>query len=92
MSAERAEWTPRVVASGPAGETTGRVVAVEVGAVAVVSRRRRLRASLGAPLLEAMAQDAGAVPRVGDRVQLRTWADGRVTVERVLVRNPPRHP
>ena len=89
MSAEKAGWTPRLVVSRPVGERTGRVVSVEVGVVTVVSRRRRLRATLGAPLLEAMAHDPQAAPRVGDRVQLRSWADGPVTVERVVARATP---
>ena len=93
MSAEKAAWTPRVVVSRPVGDRTGRVVAVEVGLVHVVSRRRRLRASLGAALLQRMAKDPEAAPRVGDRVQLRCWADGPVTVEQVLAREvPPEQP
>jgi ribosome biogenesis GTPase len=68
------------------GERSGRVVTVEPGVVVVVSRRRRMRASFGSTLLRQMAQDPEAVPRIGDRVQLRLWADGPVTVERVLAR------
>ena len=75
--------------SRPVGERTGGVVAVEVGVVHVVSRRRRLRATVGAALLQAMGQDPAAAPRVGDRVLLRCWADGPVTVERVLARAVP---
>ena len=86
MSAEKAGWTPRLVVSRPVGERAGRVVAAEVGVVTVISRRQRLRATLGAALLEAIAQDGDAAPRVGDRVQLRTWSDGPVTVERILAR------
>lgn len=72
--------------SRPVGDRTGRVLAVEVGVVHVVSRRRRLRATLGAGLLQDIARDPAAAPRVGDRVQLRSWADGPMTVERVLAR------
>ncbi len=75
--------------SRPAGDRTGRVVAVEVGVVHVVSRRRRVRATLGSGLLQEMARDAGAGPQVGDRVRLRSWADGPVTVEQVLARAVP---
>lgn len=89
MSADKAAWTPRLVVSRPAGERTGRVVAVQPGVVAVVSGRRRVRASLGAALLCEMAKHPGAAPRLGDRVQLRFWADGPTTVERVLVRAVP---
>ena len=97
VSAEKAAWTPRLVVSRPVGDRTGRVVAVEVGVVHVVSRRRRVRATLGSTLLGEMARDPAATPRVGDRVQLRSWADGPVTVERVLARavpptEPPRMP
>jgi hypothetical protein len=93
VSAEKAAWTPRLVVSRPAGDRTGRVVAVEVGVVHVVSRRRRVRATMGARLLQDVARDPAAAPRVGDRVQLRAWADGPVTVERVLVRGvPPAEP
>ncbi len=87
MSAEKAGWTPRLVVSRPVGDRTGRVVAVEPGVLVVVSKRQRLRATFGAPLLSEIAQDPEALPRVGDRVQLRQWADGPVTVERVLVRS-----
>jgi ribosome biogenesis GTPase len=86
VSAEKAGWTPRLVVSRPVGDRTGRVIAVESGVVIVVSRRRRLRATLGSALLREIAQDSGATPEVGDRVQLRSWADGPVTVERVLAR------
>src|SRR5688572_28061255 len=89
VSAEKAAWTPRLVVSRPAGERTGRVVAVEVGVVHVVSRRRRLRATVGSVLLAEMARDPESAPRVGDRVRLRCWADGPVTVERVLARAVP---
>jgi hypothetical protein len=86
VGAENAGWTPRLVVSRPAGERTGRVVAVEPGVVHVLSRRRRIRATVGSALLGAMAADPGAAPRVGDRVRLRFWPDGPVTVESVLVR------
>ena len=89
VSAEKAAWTPRLVVSRPVGERTGRVVAVEVGVVQVVSRRRRIRATLGSALLAEIGRDPATAPRVGDRVQLRSWADGPVTVERVLARPVP---
>lgn len=88
MSAEDAASAPRLAACGPAGERTGRVVSVGAGVVHVVCASGRLRASLGADLLARMAQDADAAPRPGDRVLLRTWSDGPVTVERILARVP----
>lgn len=89
VSAEKAAWTPRLVVSRPVGDRTGRVEAVEVGVVHVVSRRRRVRATLGSVLLAEIARDPAAAPRVGDRVRLRSWADGPVTVEKVLARPVP---
>lgn len=88
MSAEDAAPGPRLAASGPAGERTGRVVSVGDGFVHVVSKAGPVRASLGSDLLARMAQDASAAPRPGDRVLLRTWCDGPVTVERILARVP----
>jgi ribosome biogenesis GTPase len=94
VSVETAGWTPRLVVSRPVGDRTGRVVSVDVGVVEVVSRRRTFRATVGAALLQQMAQDRSSAPRVGDRVRLRFWADGPVTVERVVARavQPPAVP
>jgi hypothetical protein len=69
-----------------AGSATGRVSTVETGVVVVVSRGRRLRASYGGGLLADMARCREAEPRVGDRVRLTCWADGHVTVDRVVAR------
>lgn len=76
----------RTDATRLAGSTTGRVTAVDTGVVEVVSRGRLLRASYGGGLLADLARDRDAEPRVGDRVRLTCWADGRVTVDRVVVR------
>ena len=91
VSAEKAAWSPRLVVSRPVGERTGRVLSVESGVVQVRTRRSVIRASFGSGLLARMAQHPDAAPRVGDRVRLRTWADGPVTVERVIARvaGPP---
>ena len=80
---------PRLVSAQAAGEASGRVVSVETGVVVVSCRRRRVRATLGADLLALIAADPAETPRVGDRVLLRTWADGPVTVERIVVRARP---
>lgn len=69
-----------------AGESIGTVLAVEPGVVEVSSRGRHLRATIGAELLCRMARDSDEGPWVGDRVLLRTWADGPVTVETILAR------
>ena len=71
------------------GERTGRVVRVECGLVLVSTRSGVVRATVGADLLGRMASDPLAAPRVGDRVRLRTWPDGPVTVERVVARPLP---
>jgi hypothetical protein len=75
-----------VVAAQVAGDRTGRVVSVRTGLVMVTVRGRVLRTTIGAELLAAMARDEAAGPRVGDRVRLRCWSDGRTTVEQVLER------
>jgi putative ribosome biogenesis GTPase RsgA len=77
---------PRVVAAQVAGDRTGRVVSVQTGLVRVRVQRRILRATVGAELLAEIARDEAAGPRVGDRVRLLCWADGRTTVENVLER------
>jgi ribosome biogenesis GTPase len=86
VSAEKAAWSPRLVVSRPVGERSGRILSVEAGVVQVRTRRSVIRASFGSGLLARMAQDPDAAPRVGDRVRLRAWADGPVTVERVVAR------
>jgi ribosome biogenesis GTPase len=77
---------PRLVAAHPAGEGTARVLSVDTGLVLLSYGGRRLRATLGADLLGAIAADPDQLPRTGDRVIVRTWTDGPVTVERVLAR------
>jgi ribosome biogenesis GTPase / thiamine phosphate phosphatase len=80
---------PRLVAAQVAGEGSGRVLSVEAGVVAVSYRGRTVRATLGGDLLALMAGDPAEAPEVGDRVLLRTWSEGPVTVERVLDRSRP---
>ncbi len=72
---------PRITAS-----RTGRVVGVETGVVLVRAGRDRLRASFGGDLLARIAADRDAAPRIGDRVRLACWPDGRTTCEGVLAR------
>ena len=62
------------------------MVSVRTGLVRVQVHGRVLRATVGAELLAEMARDETAGPRVGDRVRLLCWADGRTTVENVLER------
>lgn len=70
----------------PATDRTARVLAVETGVVVVATRTGVVRATIGGTLLGRMAADPAAEPREGDRVRLRTWADGRATVEGVVAR------
>jgi hypothetical protein len=69
-----------------AGSGAGRVLAVEPGVAEVVLRGQLTRASYGGGLLADMARDPSREPRVGDRVRLTCWADGHVTVDRVVAR------
>ncbi len=64
----------------------GRVVTVSTGVLQVRVRGRLVRASFGGGLLARIAEDPTAEPRVGDRVRLAAWSDGRLTCERVLAR------
>jgi hypothetical protein len=82
-------WTARIVSAQVAGDGSGRVVAVEAGLVLVTRRGLMVRATIGGDLLARLAADPAAGPRAGDRVLLRCWADGRVTVEQVLARGLP---
>lgn len=59
---------------------------METGVAEVVSGGALLRASYGGGLLADVARRPDREPRVGDRVRLTCWADGHVTVDRVLVR------
>lgn len=67
----------------------GRVVRVEPGLVLCALGRTRVRATVCGPLLARIAGDPSAAPRPGDRVLLRMWGDGRVTVDRVVARSLP---
>ena len=92
MSDTTAPASPGDPVGRVAADSTARVLAVETGVVRLKVRGRSLRASYGGALLAAIAQDAEAAPRVGDRVQVRRWADGCSTVERVVVRAVPDGP
>lgn len=74
------------VARGRPDERPGRVSRVDRGVCTVLTAAGTTRASLSGGLLGAGARDPVALPCVGDWVCLRTWADGRITVETVLPR------
>ena len=89
LRAEASRWRPRLASCAPAGSRTGQVVDVRDGLLDVQVGLRLLRASYDGELLACVARDSLAAPRVGDQVQLRCWADGRTTVQRVLARALP---
>ena len=89
MSDTSAPWGAGDPSDRVAADSTARVVTVGTGVARVRSDGRTLRASYGGALLAAIAQDPEAVPRVGDRVLLRRWADGCSTIERVVARAVP---
>ena len=63
-----------------------RVVGVDRGAVDLIGADGAARATFGGDVLDAMSQDPSTAPCAGDWGALRTWPDGRVTLEAVLSR------
>ncbi|HEX2299352.1 MAG TPA: ribosome small subunit-dependent GTPase A, partial [Pseudonocardiaceae bacterium] len=63
-----------------------RVSRVDRGRCTLLSQGGPVRATLGAPVLERLAQDTAQGPCTGDWCVIRTWPDGPVTVEAVLPR------
>ena len=63
-----------------------RVARVERGVCAVLAAAGPTRVSVGGALLAASVSDPVRFPAPGDWVVLRSWADGRSTVEAVLPR------
>jgi len=64
----------------------GRVARVDLGVCTVLCPTGPVRASLSATMLDRGARDPVDLPCTGDWVAVRTWPDGRVTVETVLPR------
>lgn len=84
---ERIGYHPRMDRWVRAADTVlGRVAAVDGGVVSVLTGAGPVRATTGGALLARMAVDHRDGPAVGDWCVLRSWPDGRVTVERVLPR------
>ena len=78
---------PSDAGTGQAADgVTGRVLEVVPGAAVVRLALGPVRASFGGALLCRIAQDPEEAPRVGDRVLVRRWPDGPMTVERVVAR------
>ena len=57
---------------------------IETGVAVVWTDLGECRASYGARMLAAVARDRSRAPRPGDWVTLRTWPDGRVTLDECL--------
>jgi ribosome biogenesis GTPase len=69
-----------------ADHVPGRVVRVDRGVCTVLTADGPVRASLAGTVLCAGADDPAALPCAGDWVAVRTWPDGRVSLESVLPR------
>jgi ribosome biogenesis GTPase len=65
-------------------QPVGCVVRIETGVAVVLTDHGERRASYGARMLSDVARDRSRAPRAGDWVTLRTWPDGRVTLEECL--------
>jgi hypothetical protein len=70
-------------------ERTGRVVDVGDGILVVRFPSGTARVTWGGALLARVAGDRDSAPRPGDRVLVRSWADGNLTAERVVARPLP---
>lgn len=70
-----------------ADAVVARVVRVDRGVASLLTERGPRRASWGGGLLAEAARDPLAAPAAGDWCVLRSWPDGRETIEHVL----PRH-
>ena len=64
----------------------GCVVRVETGVAVVLTDEGETRASYSGRMLADVARDRSRAPAAGDWVTLRTWPDGRVTLEECLTR------
>jgi ribosome biogenesis GTPase len=78
-------WRRAASAYAEVGEP-GRVVRVDRGQCKTMTASGLVRATLGAPVLEAAGHDPIDAPCTGDWVVLRSWPDGPITVEAVLPR------
>lgn len=74
-----------VPAPAPATDVSvGCVLRLDHGVYVLLHRGGRLRVTLGGAMLARMARDLQAAPGPGDWCLVRTWSDGRHTLERVL--------
>jgi ribosome biogenesis GTPase len=68
------------------GLQAGRIAGVDRAALDVLCAGGPVRATVGGPVLQAIATDPTAGPCSGDWAALRSWPDGRTTVEALLPR------
>ena len=86
MSGARAVTALRVACLEP----VGCVARVETGVAVVLTDAGERRASYGGRMLVRVAHDRSQAPVPGDWVTLRTWPDGRTTLEECLTSSPAR--
>ena len=72
-----------------AGAPTGCVLRVDTGVAVVLTDQGVRRAGYGARMLARVARDRSRAPEAGDWVRLRSWPDGRTTLEECLTRPTP---
>ena len=85
------EGDPFVTAMRVTGQDpVGCVVRVETGVAVVLTDEGETRASYSGRMLADVARDRSRAPAAGDWVTLRTWPDGRVTLEECLTCPPGR--
>ncbi|GGF36512.1 hypothetical protein GCM10011519_07570 [Marmoricola endophyticus] len=70
-------------------EDRGCVLRLDTGVAEVLTAAGRRRASYSGRMLTRVARDPAAAPAPGDWVRLRSWPDGRTTIEECLT---PRRP
>jgi ribosome biogenesis GTPase len=79
-------WADAFADHSGRGLEPARVAAVDRGAADLLGRDGRRRATFGGQVLDSMARNAMAGACTGDWAGLRTWPDGRITLEALLPR------
>jgi ribosome biogenesis GTPase len=79
-------WQTELAPFAARGLVAARVVAVDRGAVDLAGTDGELRATFGGAVLDAIARDPTAAPCSGDWGVVRSWPDGRPTLEGLLPR------
>jgi len=79
-------WNDLFAAFERRGLLPGRIAGVDRAALDVLCADGPVRATVGGPVLQAIATDPSAGPCSGDWAALRSWPDARTTVEALLPR------